>query len=101
MIYVNSNTSIQFAMECSKDAISFLDILIKRNDDKIWMDIYYKPTNTLRCLAFSSNDPKRCKTNISFTLAYHICTIVENTEAKMKQEILNELKQISVPKTIN
>ena len=29
------NPSIQFTMEYSKDAIPFLDILIKRNNDKI------------------------------------------------------------------
>ena len=34
------NPSIQFTMEYSKDAIPFLDILIDRNNDKIWMDIY-------------------------------------------------------------
>ena len=71
-------------MEYSKDAIPFLDILIKRNNDKIWMDIYYKPTDTHRCLPFSSNHPKHCKNNIPFTLARRICTIVENNEAKLK-----------------
>ena len=71
-------------MEYSKDAIPFLDILIKRNNDKISMDIYYKSTNTHRFLTFSSNHPKHCKKNIPFTLARRICTIVENTEAKMK-----------------
>ena len=78
------NPSIQFTMEYSKDAIPFLDILIKRDNDKIWMDIYCKPTDTQRCLPFSSNHPKHCKNNIPFTLARRICTIVENTEAKMK-----------------
>ena len=34
------NPSIQFTMEYSKDAIPFLDILMDRNNDKIWMDIY-------------------------------------------------------------
>ena len=48
------------------------------------MDIYYKPTDTHRCLSFSSNHPNHCKKNILFTLARRICTIVENTEAKMK-----------------
>ena len=70
-------------MEYSKDAILFLDILIKRNNDKIWIDIYCKPTDTHRCLPFSSNHPKHCKKNIPFTLARSICTIVENTEANM------------------
>ena len=71
-------------MEYCKVAILFLDILIKRNNNKIWMDIYYKPTNTPRCLPFSSNHPKHCKNNILFTLARRIWTIVENAERKMK-----------------
>ena len=69
-------------MEYSKDAIPFLDILIKRNNDKIWMDIYYKLTDTHRCLPFSSNHPKHGKKNIPFTLASRICRIVENIEIK-------------------
>ena len=72
-------------MEYSKDAIPFLDILIKRNNDKTWMDIHYKSTDTPRCLFFSFfNHPKHCKKNVPFILAHRICTIVENTEAKMK-----------------
>ena len=71
-------------MEYSKDAIPFLDILIKHNNDKTWMDIYYKPADTHRCLPFSSNHPNHCKKNIPFTLARRICTIVENIVAKMK-----------------
>ena len=71
-------------MECSKDAIPFLGILIKPNNDEIWMDIYYKLTDTHRCLPFSCNHSKHCKKNIPFTFARRICTIVENTEAKMK-----------------
>ena len=86
------NPSIQFTMEYSKDAIPFLDILIKCNNDGLifWMDIYYKPTDTHRCLPFSSNHPNHCKKNIPFALARRICTIVENTEAKMKH--LEKLK---------
>ena len=69
-------------MECSKDVIPFLGILIKRNNDKIWMDIYYKSTDTHICLLFSSNHPKHCQKNIPFTLTRRINAILENTEAK-------------------
>ena len=48
------------------------------------MDIYYKPNDTHKCLPFSSNHPKHCKMNISFTLERRNRTIVENTEEKMK-----------------
>ena len=48
------------------------------------MDIYYKPTDTHRCLPFSYKHPKHWKKNIPFTLARRICTVAKNTEAKMK-----------------
>ena len=41
-------------------------------------------TNQPISLPFSSNHPNHCQKNIPFTLASRICTIVENTEAKMK-----------------
>ena len=51
LLTLNSiNPSIQFTMEYSKDQILFLDILIKRNENGIWMDLYHKPTDTQRCL---------------------------------------------------
>ena len=96
------NPSIQFIMEYSKDASPFLGILIKRSIDIIWMDIYYKPTDTHRCLPFSSNHPKHCKKNIPFTLARRICTIVENTEAKMKhlENLKLNLSKYQYPKQL-
>ena len=89
-------------MEYSKDAIPFGDILIKRNKDKIWINIYFKPTDTHWCLTFSSNHPKHCKKNIAFTLAYRICTIVENIEAKMKhlENLKMNLSKYQYPKQL-
>ena len=71
------NPSIRFSVETS-------DILIKRNDDKIWMDIYFKPRDTRLCLSFSSSHPNHRKKNIPFTLAQRICTIVENQQYKLR-----------------
>ena len=76
--------SIQFTMEYSKKEIPFLDILIKRNNEKIWMDVYHKPTDTHRCLPFSSSHPNHCKRNIPFILARRICMISENSNEKEK-----------------
>ena len=66
------NPSIKFTMETSDKELPFLDILIKRNDHIIWMDIYFKPTDTRLCLPFSSSHPNHCKKNIPFTLAWRI-----------------------------
>ena len=66
------------------------------------MDIYYKPTDTHKCLPFSSNHPNHCKKNIPFTLARRICTIVENTEAKMKhlENLKINLSKYQYPKQL-
>ena len=74
------NPSIQFTMKYSKDGFSVLDILIKRNNDKIWMDIYYKPTVTHRCLPFCSNNP----TNQPILIGvFHFFLITQNIAKRM------------------
>ena len=42
------NENIQYTMEKSKDEIPFLDILVKRDETGIWMDLYHKPTDIRR-----------------------------------------------------
>ena len=93
LLTLNSiNPSIQFTMEYSKDQIPFLDILIKRNENSIWIDLYHKPTDTQRCLHFTSSHPNHCKRNISFCLlARRICSIAENNAEKFKN--LENLKK--------
>ena len=90
-------------MEYSKDAILFLDILIKRNSYKIWINIYYKSTDTRKCLPFSFNHPNHCKKNIPFTLARNIYTIFRNAEAiecGIKKALSIPLQELGTPKTI-
>ena len=89
-------------MEYSKDQIPFLDILIKRNENGIWMDLYHKPTDTQRCLPFTSSHPNHCKRNIPFCLAQRICTIAENNAEKLKNlENLKANLSIPLPRFIN
>ena len=71
-------------MEYSKGQRPFLDILIKRNENSIWMDLYHKPTDTQRCLTFPSIHPNHCKRNIPFCLARRIYTIAEKNAEKLK-----------------
>ena len=40
--------------------------IIKRNKNGIWMDLYNQPTDTQRCLSFTSSHPSHCKHNIPF-----------------------------------
>ena len=61
------NPYIKFTMETSDKELPSLDVLIKRNDDEIWMDIYFKPIDIRRCPQFLSSHPNHCKKNIPFT----------------------------------
>ena len=40
------NTNIRFTVEYSKDEIAFLDVLIKKDKDRLTTDINYKITDT-------------------------------------------------------
>ena len=64
--------SIRFTMEHSKKELRFGDILIKRDNDKIWMDVFHKSTDTQRCLPFSSSHLNHFKSNIPLILARRI-----------------------------
>ena len=83
---------IQFTMEHSKEMVPFLDVLVPKEDDRIWVDLYTKPTDTKRYLPYGSAHPKHCKINIPFCLARRICTIVESEQAKEMH--LRELKDM-------
>ena len=79
-------------MEKSQTRLPFLDIMINKSGTKIWMDIYNKPTDSKRYVSFMSNHPKHCLTNIPFSLARRICTIVGNEHVKEKR--FKELKRV-------
>ena len=100
LLTINSiNSSIHFTIEYSKDQIPFLDILIKRNENGIWIDLYHKPTDTQRCLPFTSSHPNHCKLNIPFCLAWRICTIAETNAEKLKN-LENNLNICSTIKSL-
>ena len=86
LLTLNSiNPSIQFTMEYSNYQIPFLDILIMKNKNSIWMDLHHKPTDTQRCLPFTYSHPNHCKQNTPFCLAWRICTIADNNAEKLKK----------------
>ena len=103
LLTLNSiNPSIQFIMEYSKDQIPFLDILIKRSESGIWMDLYHKPTDTQRCLPFASSHPNHCKRNIPFCLAWGICAIAKINAEKLKnlENVKSNLSKYHYPDSL-
>ena len=88
------NPSIKFTMEYIKDQIPFLDILLKKSESGIWMDLYHKTADTQKCLPFTSCHANHCKRNISFCLARRISTIAENS-AEMLRNLENLKSNLS------
>ena len=84
--------SIKFTMEVNENKLPFLDILINKENNHIWMDIYSKPTDSKRYVPFDSCHPKHCLKNIPFCLARRICMIVEKTD--IKEQRLKELETL-------
>ncbi len=82
--------SITFTIEQSETEIPFLNILIRKNDNAVTTDIYYKKTDTKNYLPFKSYHPRHTKVNIPFCLARMICTIVDDPD--IKKQRLTELK---------
>ena len=66
------------------------------------MDLYHKPTDTQRCLPFTSSHPNHCKRNIPFCLARRICTIAENNTEKLKnlENLKSNLSKYHYPNSL-
>ena len=92
------NTNLQFPMERSTTSLRILDIMINKTGTKTWMDIYNKPSDSKRYVAFTSNNSRSCLRNIPFCLARCICTIIEEENTRLK--LLLELKTILKHKAV-
>ena len=66
------------------------------------MDLYHKPTDTQRCLPFTSSHPNHCKRNIPFCLTRRICTIAENNTEKLKnlENLKSNLSKYHYPNSL-
>ena len=63
------HTRIDFTMEEEVSGkLPFLDVLVKRKDNRLTTDIYRKPTNTNRYLNYRSSHHPRVKMGIIKTL---------------------------------
>ena len=82
--------SIIFTHENSEKSLSFLNVLLYIDNNKLLTDVYYKNTDSHDYLPFNSCHPRHIKANIPKTLARIICTIVQDPDRKLLR--LSELK---------
>ena len=84
------DSNIQFTHECSDVGLSFLNVFLYIENNKLLTDIYYKNTDSHDYLPFNSCHPRHIKENIPKTLARIILTIVQDPTRKLYR--LRELK---------
>ena len=70
-------------MDFSDKEITFIDILIKRENSRIWIVLYHKHTDTQRCLSYSKTSPEHCLKNILLVKPRRICTIIHFAQTKI------------------
>ena len=91
VLILNSlDSNIVFTHESSDKSLSFLNVLLYIDNNKLLTDVYYKNTDSHDYLPFNSCHPRHIKTNIPKTLARIICTIVQDPDRKLLR--LRELK---------
>ena len=98
----NLDPHIQFTVDQSVTKVSFLNLLIYRENNCILTDIYYKDTDTHDYLPFNSCHPRHITKNIPGTLARMICTIVDDPgrRAYRLQELFTWLSRNGYPHNV-
>ena len=100
---INSmNPMIKFVATKSVSQISFLDVLITKENTRLKTEIYHKTTDTRCYVPFDSNHPRHIKANIPYTLARRVRTItdLEEDEAPEYVELKETLGKLSYPRTL-
>ena len=88
------NKDIHFTKQQSAVQLPFLDIEVQKNGTSISTDVHFKITDSKQYLNFKSCHPKHTKTNIPFSLARRLCTIV--SDKKVLSNRLIELAMILI-----
>ncbi|XP_046567311.1 uncharacterized protein LOC124275715 [Haliotis rubra] len=87
---------MQFTMEEESDnKLPFLDVLVKKEDNKLSTTVYRKPTHTDQYRHFTSNHALEVKKGIISTLTRRAKNICSTTEALETE--LNHLRHVFVP----
>ena len=98
----NLDSHIRFTMEEGR-TLPFLDVCFSLStSNELDTDIYYKETDSHNFVQFFSFHPHKTLTNIPYSLARRICTIVSRTEVRDKRlsELQNFLERKKYPSKV-
>ena len=68
--YVNNfHPALQFTWQISETSVSFLDILVSINDNRLPTSVFYRPTDSHSYLLYSSSHPNHTKQSIFLSVS--------------------------------
>ena len=84
--YVNNfHPALQLTWEINETSVSFLDILVSINGNRLTTSVFHKPTDSHSYLLYSSSHPNHTKQYIPFTQFLrlrHLCSEDEDFQSK-------------------
>ncbi|CAN7976819.1 unnamed protein product, partial [Ixodes persulcatus] len=86
--YNSVHSSIRFTHNVSQQAISFLDVTVEIQDNKLSTKLYRKPTDRQQYLNYDSCHPRHCKNSLPYSQAHRYKRICSN-EQDFKQNADN------------
>ena len=99
----NFHQNIKFTIEEeSNGELAFLDTLLKRNNEEIFVLVYRKPTHTDQYLHYSSHHQTSCKESVVSSLFNRAYSIITNKDdlhkenARIKQDLKENEYQESI-----
>ena len=79
--YVNNfHPALQFTWEISETSLSFLNILVSINGNRLVTSMFYKPTDSHSYLLYSSSHPNHTKRSIPFSQFLHLLSVPSCSE---------------------
>ena len=98
--YVNNfYPAVQFTWEISETSVSFLDILVTINGNRLVTSVFYKPTDSHSYLLYSSSHPNHTKRSIplsQFLRLRRLCSEDEDFHSK-SLEMRDFLSNVAIP----
>ena len=94
--------NLKFTYESSKKDISFLDLKVSLNKNKLSEDLYIKPTDCHKYLHYSSGHPEHTKQSIVYSQLLHVSRICsrENDSNRHKSNIKIWFQKQEYPENI-
>ena len=96
--YVNNfHPALQFISEISETSVSFLDILVSINGNRLTTSVFYKPTDSHSYLLYSYSHPNHTKQSIPFSQFLRLRRLCSEDEDFQSKSLEMRESNVAIP----